>query len=111
MLLQDNLDYLQWQEPRLLLECLLNYFRHHPNEIELLFHMLRCFTSRYIPQFQFFKDFLEDTIAEVCKVKNITGFVLMNQERKYSTQEAPTALHIFWAAMLQAGVTLPSSMT
>ena len=62
---QDNLDYLQWQEPRLLLECLLNYFKHHPNEIELLFHMLRCFTSRYIPQFQFFKDFLEETIAEV----------------------------------------------
>lgn len=63
--LQDNLDYLQWQEPRLLLECLLNYFNHHPNEIELLFHMLRCFTSRYIPQFHFFKEFLENEIAEV----------------------------------------------
>lgn len=39
--------------------------RKHPNEIELLFHMLRCFTQRYIPQFQFFKDFLEDVVAEV----------------------------------------------
>lgn len=40
-------------------------FRHHRLEIELLFHMLRCFTSRFIPQFQFFKDFLEETVADV----------------------------------------------
>lgn len=44
--------------------CVFNR-RNHPNEIELLFHMLRCFAQRYIPQFQFFKDFLEDVVAEV----------------------------------------------
>ena len=68
---QDNLDYLQWQELRLPLECPLNFFKHHPNEIELLFHMLRCLTSRYIPQFQFFKDFVDSVIAEVCNFASV----------------------------------------
>jgi len=27
--------------------------------------MLRCFTARYIPQFQFFKEFLDDTVSQV----------------------------------------------
>ena len=40
-------------------------FRNQPQEIELLFHMLRCFVSRVIPQFQFFRDFLDDIVAEV----------------------------------------------
>ena len=39
--------------------------RQHNNEIELLFHMLRCFTARYIPQFQFFKEFLDETVSQV----------------------------------------------
>ena len=38
------------------------------NQMELLFHMLRCFTSRYIPQFQFFREFLETTVAETYSV-------------------------------------------
>ena len=33
------------------------------NQIELLFHILRCFTSRYITHFQFFRDYLEQSIA------------------------------------------------
>ena len=40
-------------------------FRHQKNEIELLFHMLRCFTARYLPQFLFFKEFLDETVAQV----------------------------------------------
>ena len=40
--------------------------RHQKSEIELLFHMLRCFTARYLPQFLFFKEFLDDTVAQVC---------------------------------------------
>lgn len=40
-------------------------FRHHTEEVELLFHVLRCFTYRYIVQFQFVKDFLEKTVAAV----------------------------------------------
>jgi len=53
------------------LYCLCDVFsvcddcRQHNNEIELLFHMLRCFTARYIPQFQFFKEFLDETVSQV----------------------------------------------
>ena len=45
--------------------CFVLFLRHNIMEIELLFHILRCFLHRFIPQFQFVKDFLEDTIANV----------------------------------------------
>ncbi|KAK6165821.1 hypothetical protein SNE40_022660 [Patella caerulea] len=59
----DSMDYKHWKEPALLVKSLLSYFKHHPTEIELLFNILRCFTNRYIPQFQFVKDFLDQTVA------------------------------------------------
>ncbi|VDI31742.1 Hypothetical predicted protein [Mytilus galloprovincialis] len=61
--LQDSVDYIQWKEPALLVKCLLNYFKYHIDEVELLFNVLRCFTYRYIVQFQFVKDYLEKTVA------------------------------------------------
>ena len=39
--------------------------RHHTDDIELLFHILRCFITRFIPQFQFVKDFLDETVSKV----------------------------------------------
>ncbi|XP_041366452.1 transformation/transcription domain-associated protein-like [Gigantopelta aegis] len=65
----DSLDFVHWKEPSLLVGCLLNYFNHHTNEIDLLFHILRCFTHRYIPQFQFVKEFLEQTVAATYTVE------------------------------------------
>lgn len=59
----DSVDFTQWKEPKLLAKCLLNYVKHHPNEIELLFQLLRAFTSRFIPDFEFLRDFLENTVA------------------------------------------------
>ncbi|XP_053373271.1 transformation/transcription domain-associated protein-like isoform X1 [Mercenaria mercenaria] len=60
---QDITDYTHWKVPSLVVKCLLNYFKHNVNEIELLFHILRCFTSRHVPQYQFVKDFLDNTVA------------------------------------------------
>ncbi|XP_048245320.1 transformation/transcription domain-associated protein-like isoform X4 [Haliotis rufescens] len=65
----DSLDFVHWKEPALLVRCLLNYFKHHTNEIDLLFHILRCFTHRYIPQFQFVKEFLDDTVATLYDIE------------------------------------------
>uniref|UniRef100_A0A0L8IF18 Non-specific serine/threonine protein kinase n=1 Tax=Octopus bimaculoides TaxID=37653 RepID=A0A0L8IF18_OCTBM len=65
----DNLDYIHWQEPALLVRCLLTYFKHHTKEIDLLFQILRCFINRYIPQFQFVKDFLDDVVAATYPVE------------------------------------------
>nr|XP_042899044.1 transformation/transcription domain-associated protein isoform X5 [Parasteatoda tepidariorum] len=59
----DSVDYTQWKEPKLLAKCLLNFVKHHPNEIELLFQLLRAFTGRFIPDFEFLRDFLENTVA------------------------------------------------
>ncbi|KAH9524764.1 hypothetical protein Btru_027783 [Bulinus truncatus] len=60
----DELDYVYWKEPALILKCLVNYFKHHTDDCELLFHILRCFIHRFIPQFQFVKDFLDETVAK-----------------------------------------------
>ncbi|CAH1788418.1 unnamed protein product [Owenia fusiformis] len=64
----DAVDFEHWKEPRLLVECLLSYFKLHTNEIELMFQILRCFSFRYIPQFHFVSDFLEDVIAQTYTV-------------------------------------------
>ncbi|BFZ01386.1 hypothetical protein BsWGS_04423 [Bradybaena similaris] len=60
----DELDYVYWKEPALLLKCLINYFKYHMDDIELLFQILRCFINRFIPQFHFVKDFLDETVAK-----------------------------------------------
>ena len=36
------------------------FFRHRPNEVELLFQILRIFTIRTIPDFHFLSKFLDD---------------------------------------------------
>lgn len=59
----DTVDYSQWKEPKLLAKCLLSFVKHHPNEIELLFQLLRAFTGRFIPDFEFLREFLENTVA------------------------------------------------
>lgn len=59
----DSVDFTQWKEPKLLSKCLLNFVKHHPNEIELLFQLLRAFTGRFIPDFEFLREFLENTVA------------------------------------------------
>lgn len=48
----DGVDALHWKEPKLLCKILLHYFRHHPNDIALLFQLLRATTARYLPDFQ-----------------------------------------------------------
>ncbi|XP_052799623.1 transformation/transcription domain-associated protein-like isoform X2 [Mya arenaria] len=64
----DIPDYSHWKVPAMVVKCLLNYFKHNTNEIELLFHLLRCFTTRHVPQYQFVKDFLDNTVAALYTV-------------------------------------------
>lgn len=60
-----NVDMVEhWSEPKLLVKVLLHYFCHHPTEVDLLFHLLRATYERYIPDFQFLRDFLETTVAQ-----------------------------------------------
>lgn len=60
----ENIDYVHWSEPKYVVKILLHYFCHHPNEIELLFHLLRATYESYMPDFQFLRDFLENTVAQ-----------------------------------------------
>lgn len=56
-------DFVHWRTPKLVVKALLNYCRQNPNDVELLFQLLRAFTSRYIPDFKFLKDFIDHTVA------------------------------------------------
>ena len=42
----------------------IRHSRKTTEEIELLFQMLRGFSSHLLPQYQFFKDFLQETVAQ-----------------------------------------------
>lgn len=59
----DTVDFCRWKEPKLIVKILLHYFGHHPNDIDLLFQLLRATCDRFIPDFQFLRDFLENTVA------------------------------------------------
>lgn len=56
-------DLLHWKEPKLIVKILLKYFCYHPDDIELLFQLLIVFVKRFIPDFQFLRDFLENTVS------------------------------------------------
>ncbi|CAH1997935.1 unnamed protein product [Acanthoscelides obtectus] len=60
----EQLEYTHWKEPKLLVKILLHYFCHHPNDIDLLFQLMRATVDRFIPEFQFLRDFLEHTVAQ-----------------------------------------------
>lgn len=47
----ESLDYAHWKEPKLLVKILLHYFCKHPNDIDLLFQLLRAMCDRFIPDF------------------------------------------------------------
>ncbi|XP_063838916.1 transcription-associated protein 1 [Ostrinia nubilalis] len=60
----ENVDCTHWKEPKLIVKILLHYFCHHPSSIDLLFQLLRALCDRFIPDFQFLRDFLENTVAQ-----------------------------------------------
>uniref|UniRef100_T1JAK1 Transformation/transcription domain-associated protein n=1 Tax=Strigamia maritima TaxID=126957 RepID=T1JAK1_STRMM len=65
----DGVDFAHWKEPKMLIKILLSVVKHQPNEIELLFQLLRALTGRFIPDFQFLKTFLEVTVAHSYSVE------------------------------------------
>ncbi|XP_046480160.1 transformation/transcription domain-associated protein [Neodiprion pinetum] len=60
----DSVDFWHWKEPKLIVKILLHYFGHRPNDIDLLFQLLRATCDRFVPDFQFLRDFLENTVAQ-----------------------------------------------
>ena len=48
----DTVDFQHWKEPKLIVKILLHFFCHHPNDIDLLFQLLRALCERFIPDFQ-----------------------------------------------------------
>lgn len=42
----------------LVTKILLHYFEHNPGDIELLFQLLRIYNTRFVPDFQFLRDFI-----------------------------------------------------
>lgn len=59
-----NMEIVHWSEPKYIVKILLHYFCHHPNEFDLLFNLLRATYESYMPDMQFLRDFLENTVAQ-----------------------------------------------
>lgn len=72
--IHDNIDYVLWKEPKLLCKCLLNYFRHNQDDVTLLFQLLRAFVGRYICDFDFLRDFLEENVLNYSIAWKRTAF-------------------------------------
>ncbi|KAK7075696.1 hypothetical protein SK128_020164 [Halocaridina rubra] len=65
----EGTDFMHWKEPRMVVSILLTYFKHHTDDIKLLFQLLRAFIGRFISDFQFLRDFLEQTVAQTYSVE------------------------------------------
>ncbi len=63
-----QVDFRHWNEPKLLVRCLFAQLKQNPEEIELLYQLLRCFSTKSLSRFTFLKTFLEET---VCKTYSI----------------------------------------
>ncbi|XP_074624680.1 transformation/transcription domain-associated protein-like isoform X2 [Acropora palmata] len=61
---KDGTPIHRWREPKLLAKCLLNYIKHKPSEVELLFQLLLVFTIRHVPDFHFLRKFLDESVAK-----------------------------------------------
>ena len=48
----------------LVAKILKHYFEQNPTDIDLLFQLLRALCLRFIPDFQFLKDFLQNTVCQ-----------------------------------------------
>lgn len=67
-------DYTHWKEPKLLVQCLLNYFKIQTSSgnkevIDLLFQLLRVFMNRYLCDFEFFRLFIDKTVIETYSIE------------------------------------------
>ncbi|XP_033220023.1 transformation/transcription domain-associated protein-like [Belonocnema kinseyi] len=65
--LHRNLDYIDtrhWKEPKLIAKILLHFFSKNPNDIDLLFQLLRSFSGSFTTDFEFLKEFLQNTVAQ-----------------------------------------------
>lgn len=70
----ESTDFTHWKEPKLLVQCLLNYFQNQlpagkKEKIELLFQLLRVFMNRYLCDFEFFRLFLEKVVIETYSIE------------------------------------------
>lgn len=65
----ELIDFAQWNEPKLMVKCLLNYFQRQPNSIELLFQLLKVFMHRYLCDFEFLRSFLEKTVIKTYSIE------------------------------------------
>ncbi|XP_022821038.1 transformation/transcription domain-associated protein isoform X3 [Spodoptera litura] len=65
----EIVDCTHWKEPKLIVKILLHYFVQNKSSIDLLFQLLRALCDRFIPDFQFLREFLENTVAQTYDIE------------------------------------------
>lgn len=64
----DSVEFIHWKIPRMVVSILLVYYKRHFDDIRLLFQLMKAFSGRYIPEFQFLRKFLEETVAQTYSI-------------------------------------------
>ncbi|XP_048580263.1 transformation/transcription domain-associated protein isoform X2 [Nematostella vectensis] len=107
---KDGIPVHRWREPKLLVKCLLNYIKHRPDEVEPLFHLLRVFTLRHVPDFHFLRKFLDETVAKGYTVKQkrhvFFSFVDLFVEQSFPQELKAKALQYVIIPMFQVSFDL-----
>ena len=64
-----NLNYYQWNEPKLLVKCLLNYIEHNQYDFDIIFQLLRAFNCRYNCDFEFLRNYFSSVVMKTYSIK------------------------------------------
>ncbi|CAH3023319.1 unnamed protein product [Porites evermanni] len=102
---KDGTPIHRWREPKLLAKCLLNYIKHRPTEVELLFQLLRVFTIRHVPDFHFLRTFLDEKVAKGYSVEQKRAvffkFVALFHDQNFPQELKAKALQYVLIPMFQ----------
>lgn len=64
-----SLNFYQWNEPKLLVKCLLNYIDHNQYDFDIIFQLLRAFNARYNCDFEFLRNYFSAVVMKTFPIK------------------------------------------
>ena len=67
--LQDSLPLTHWNGSPMLIHCLLAYYKHHHEDIDTLFQLLRVYTARHLTSYHFLTSYIENEVTKNFTIK------------------------------------------
>ena len=61
---QDSLPLAHWQGCPMLVQCLLSHCKHHHEDIDTLFQLLRVYMTRHLTSYHFLTSYIENDVTK-----------------------------------------------